>query len=498
MPQPELMTPPPVPAERRVYEISDQMVEGVLAPGCRAEAVFPGGGWPDNRTAVAQQRAEAIAALEAYTFPAALDWMEPERSGVRTDGLVVIHQGQLIYERYAHGYDVDRPHLAWSVSKTFNAALAGIAVREGRMDPLASVCTYLPKLPGTSCDIRVVDLLEFSSGLDWHETYEGSSPTASSVLAMLYGEGQTDMAAFVSQHTFRDKPGTTYQYSSGDSNLLAAVVRRVMEPQDGPRYPWTRLFEPLGMTSVTWERDLAGTPVGSSYLYAPPRDLARFGWLLRENGCWNGQMLLPNRWVQDMSRVSPGFKGKPIGAEADDVQGRQLWLNQPVPEQGRTGLPWPSAPTDTIAARGHWGQSIVAIPSLDMVVVRTADDRDGSFSLDHFLALAIAVAGEGPVPAALAPVAEVAEVAETTAAEKLPPYQNGLLELAAAFSAKETCSCRYVLKMDDAFCDDLTRVSPNVASARTDDSEREVRASALLFWGAKAHWIDAEQGCILD
>jgi CubicO group peptidase (beta-lactamase class C family) len=345
----------------------------------------------------------------------------------------------------------------------------------------------------------VVDLLEFSSGLDWHETYEGSSPTASSVLAMLYGQGQPDMGTFVAQHTFRDKPGSTYMYSSGDSNLLAAVVRRVMEPQEGARYPWTRLFDPLGMTNVTWERDLSGTIVGSSYLYAPPRDMARFGWLLREDGCWNGQMLLPNRWVRDMSQVSPGFKSKPIGAEADDVQGRQLWLNQPVPEQGRTGLPWPSVPQDAIAARGHWGQSIVAIPSLDMVVVRTADDRDGSFSLDHFLALAMAVAGEGPLPAAVVPPAPVlSDAGDKKAAEKLPSYQDSLFELAAAFSAKETCSCRYVLGMDPAFCDELTRVSPNVASARSDDEERQIRSSVLLFWGAKAHWIDAEQGCMLE
>ncbi|HNH45485.1 MAG TPA: serine hydrolase [Myxococcota bacterium] len=496
MPQPELLTPPPAAVEQRVYEISEEQVEGRLTPGCRAEATFPGAGWPDNQAAVAKERAEAIAALEAYSFPAELDWAEADRTGVRTDGVVVIHHGQLIYEHYSHGYNVDRAHLAWSVSKTFNAALAGIAVREGRLDPLASICSYMPELPGSSCDIRVVDLLEFSSGLDWHESYEGSSPTASSVLAMLYGEGRPDMATFVAQHTFRDKPGSTYQYSSGDSNLLAAVVRRVMEPQDGARYPWSQLFEPLGMTNVTWERDFSGTIVGSSYLYASPRDLARFGWLLREGGCWNGKMLLPNRWVHDMAQVSPGFKNHPIGAEADDVQGRQLWLNQPVPEQGRTGLPWPSVPTDAIAARGHWGQSIVAIPSLDLVVVRTADDRDGSFSLDRFLALAMAVAGEGPVPAP--PPVVVAAPAEKKAAEKLPPYQDSLLELAASFSAKETCSCRYVLGMDEAFCDELTRVSPNVASARANDDEREVRASALLFWGAKAHWLDAERGCVLD
>lgn len=457
-------------------------------PGCREGAVYPVGGWKEAKRA----SPKTVAALEAYAFPESLDWNSKEREGVRTDAVVVIHRGELIYERYAHGYDVDRPHLAWSVSKTFSAALVGIAVKDGRLDPLASVCSLLPELPADRCDIRVVDLLEFSSGLDWHETYEGSSPTASSVLAMLYGEGQPAMASFVAEHTFRDKPGSTYMYSSGDSNLLAAAVRRVMEPVDGPRYPWTRLFEPLGMHNVTWERDGSGTIVGSSYLYAPPRDLARFGLLLREGGCWNDQMLLPRGWVEDMAKVSAPFRNRALEADAEDVQGRQLWLNRPVSSQ----RPWPSVPEDAIAARGHWGQSIVAVPSLDLVVVRTADDRDGNFSLDHFLALSMAVAGEGPVPPPLPPVAPVTEPAAPR--QKLPSYRSSLFSLAAAFNAKETCSCRYVLGFDEDYCRDLTRVSPDVAVGRAEEEEKELSSSVLLFWGAKARWVGREEGCVLE
>ena len=103
------------------------------------------------------------------------------------------------------------------------------------------------------------------------------------------------------------------------------------------------------------------------------------------------------------------------------------------------------------------------------------------------------------MPAPLAPPPPVvAEENSKKAAEKLPSYQDSLFELAAAFSAKETCSCRYVLGMDPAFCDELTRVSPNVDSVRADDEERKIRSAVLLFWGAKAHWIDAEQGCMLE
>jgi CubicO group peptidase (beta-lactamase class C family) len=139
MPQPELQTGSSAPVEQGVYQLDVGLVEPKNAPGCRINAVFPDGAWRDGRAEVLQKRPETAAALEAYAFPPTLDWSDEERGGVRTDGVVIIHGGELIYERYAHGYDVDRPHLAWSVSKTFNAALAGIAVREGRLDPLASI-----------------------------------------------------------------------------------------------------------------------------------------------------------------------------------------------------------------------------------------------------------------------------------------------------------------------------------------------------------------------
>jgi CubicO group peptidase (beta-lactamase class C family) len=244
--------------------------------------------------------------------------------------------------------------------------------------------------------VTVQNLLEFASGFDWHETYEGASPRSSSVLAMLYGEGQADMARFVTGHPLRDPPGTSYMYSSGDSNVLAAIAGKVLSPRYGDRYPWEVLLDPIGMRSAVWERDAAGTYVGSSYLWATPRDLARFGWLLRADGCWNGERILPERWVADSTQVSDAIRNKALAREPGDVQGRQFWLNQRVVEAGQDTLPWPQAPEDAFAALGHWKQSIVVIPSEDIVVVRTGDDRDGTFSLDSLLGAALRLVQEMP------------------------------------------------------------------------------------------------------
>jgi CubicO group peptidase (beta-lactamase class C family) len=103
--------------------------------------------------------------------------------------------------------------------------------------------------------------------------------------------------------------------------------------------------------------------------------------------------MLPDNWVRDSAAVSDPFRRRRIEAAPGDEQGRHFWLNRTVPEAGIAARPWPDAPVDAFAARGHWGQSVTVVPSLDLVVVRTADDRAAdALDFNRFLALAIAVA----------------------------------------------------------------------------------------------------------
>ncbi len=348
-----------------------------LEPIC-PDALWPDPGWSVRSLEVRSQSPSQIAALERHLFPEDLDRADEERAGVRTDGVVIIHRGHLIYERYAAPYTDETPHLAWSATKTFTNALIGIAVAEERLSLSDSICDHLRPgwtVPDASCAITVQHLLEMASGLQWRETYEGQSPTASSVLAMLYGEGHADMASFVAQQPLAREPGAAWQYSSGDTNVLSAIAGAVLGPAHGDRFPFEVLLDPLGMTRVTWERDTRGTYVGSSYLWATPRDLARLGLLLLQDGCWEGERLLPEGWVADSTTLADPIRRGAIDL-GDKPQGRQIWLNQALPEQGLAEPPWPDVPTTAFAALGHWGQSITVIPDASLVVVRTADDRD--------------------------------------------------------------------------------------------------------------------------
>lgn len=366
--------------------MSALLVAGLLA-ACPAGVAYPKAVW----TLAPSDKAEAVKALEDYAFTLTGD--DSERKGIRTDGVVIIKGGKLVYEKYARGWNENKRHLSWSVTKTFANALTGIAVKEGLINLDDGLCEHLKLASDEACRrLKVRHLLEFSSGLDFHEVYENESNQSSSVLAMLYGEGHADMANFVAGHTFRDAPGTTYAYSSGDSTLLNAVVDAAMVPKFGKDYPWKLLFTPIGMTSVVLERDRKGVFVGSSYLYATPRDLARFGYLWLHDGCWEGRQFFPDDWVEKSKQISKGFKDKPLYRDPNEVYAWQWTVNKAVPEIGQETLPLKDVPGDAFAARGHWGQSITIVPSLDLVVVRVADDREKAFDLNELMKRAIEVA----------------------------------------------------------------------------------------------------------
>ncbi|MGE8065674.1 serine hydrolase domain-containing protein [Pseudomonas sp. NPDC089569] len=340
--------------------------------------------WPAEQWPTAPTPAgPALAALEQYAFPPRDD---TSRQGIRTDALLVIRDGQLIYERYAGPTTADTPHLTWSISKSLMATVLGVAYGEGLFrlqDPVQKFYPPLKKHP----DLTMADLLHWASGLDWQEDYE-YAPLKSSVVAMLYTRGHPDMAAFTAGHDSYAAPGQAFRYSSGDSNLLSAALKTMVGPQLYADYPWKALFEPLGIGHAVWETDATGTFVASSYAYLTARDLARIGLLMARDGRWGDKQLLPGDWV--------AFNREPFAqyrANQDDaVPGGHWWLNRAVEGASR---PWPDAPADTFAALGHWGQAMYVIPSQRLVIVRYADDRDGSYRHNELLNLALkAFAGE--------------------------------------------------------------------------------------------------------
>lgn len=328
---------------------------------CPTRASWPTDAWPSIAAQVAVDRAAEIANLESFAFT--LTGTDQERMGLRTDGLLIVKGGQIVYEKYARGWDATKPHIAWSVAKSITSALVGVAKMRGALaesDPISKYVTV------SSSDARVGamtlrNLLEFSSGFDWRESYEHESYQVSSVLALLYGVGHKDAVKFITSHPLRDAPGMSWDYSTGDSTLLASAVFAAMTPTFGEDFAHDLLFTPIGMKSAVMERDPRGARFGGSYLYATLQDYARFGYLYLNDGCWNGTRLLPDGWVAQSVQVAGPMHLKVIHQETEPG-GWQWWLNKAVPEAGIPTPPWPDAPDDAYAALGHWGQKSSSSP----------------------------------------------------------------------------------------------------------------------------------------
>lgn len=349
------------------------------------KTIWPGNEWKTREPGPAGMNTDALKKLDKWAFT--LSENQKERKGIRTDGLLVIKNGMIVFEKYGRGYTKDNKHLAWSVTKSFVNALVGIAVQEEKLNLDMGAWEKFPILnqPDKKA-ITIRHLLNMSSGLYWQEDYE-YSPLKSTVVAMLYTRGRQDMASFAASRNMRYPPGTNVYYSSGDTNILMGLLKNTLSKDEYQSWPWDKLFDRIGMKDVTWERDASGSFVGSSYIYATPRDLARFGYLYATDGVWKGQRILPVGWVDFTRTPAPAHATTPVNDKNLKYQKSAQWYtNLNIPKTEYT-TPWPDAPKDTFAATGHWGQYIFVIPSLELVVVRTGDDRDGSFDINEFLKL---------------------------------------------------------------------------------------------------------------
>ena len=343
--------------------------------------------WPESL-----RQTPATQALVAFAFP------KPSEGHTQpqTDAVLIVKDGQIIFERYANGYHRNLRHIAWSVTKSLTNAVLGLAVKDKLLALEDSICKHL-KVPHKDwCSIRVVDVAGHTSGIKWSEMYEESEdPLESSVLQMLYGAGNENIVQYLYEiRTLTEKPGTKWRYSSGDSNLLMGVIRNAYGKTPIVDVIRDRLQKPLGMTRLKWETDSTGLPIASSYSYATARDMARFGQLFLQDGVWQGEQILPTGWVARSTQVVPAAHNTPqpyYPKRAPDVYGLHWWLNHPLPKQ-KLPPPWPATRSTTFAAMGHWGQLIFVVPDKNIVAVRFGNDRHERLDPNRFIQLVEAVA----------------------------------------------------------------------------------------------------------
>src|SRR5688572_3215016 len=130
-----------------------------IGAACSTDGLWPTEDWTDDAGERIAGREAELAAFESYAFT--LQGADKDRKGIRTDGVVIVQGGRIVYERYGRGHTQEMKHIAWSVSKSISSALIGAASLLGVLLPEDSVCAHLPPELQPNCDITIRDVLEF-------------------------------------------------------------------------------------------------------------------------------------------------------------------------------------------------------------------------------------------------------------------------------------------------------------------------------------------------
>ena len=310
--------------------------------------------------------------------PAALPRSTPEAEGVSSAGILaflqaaqarhelhsfmLLRHGRVVAEGWWTPYGPRLNHTLYSMSKSFTATAVGLAAAEGRLTVDDKVVSYFPQdLPATVSDhlaaLRVRDLLSMSVG---NET----EPTQAMVRETNWAK--TFLAAPITH-----PPGSTFMYNSGATYMCSAIVQQVTG-QKVVDYLRPRLFEPLGIASMTWETCPRGVNVGGWGLSVPTEALAKFGELYLRQGIWQGRQLLPAAWVT----AATTFKiQQPLPAKPGRPNAQNDWL------QGYCYQFWRST-HNAYRGDGAFGQFTIIMPDQDAVLAITSESKDMQGELD--------------------------------------------------------------------------------------------------------------------
>ncbi|MFE7172778.1 serine hydrolase domain-containing protein [Streptomyces sp. NPDC057616] len=291
----------------------------------------------------------ATQGVDAAGVHAFLDALEAAPD-IEPHSLMILRHGRLVASGWWAPYTAERPHLLYSLSKSFTATAAAIAAGEGLLRFDDPVISYFPEFAADITDPRSRAMLVR------HVASMASGHEAETLPRALAADRADMVRGFLLLPPERD-PGTVFAYNQPTTYSLAAIVQRVTG-QPLTEYLRPRLLDPLGIGTAAWLRDRAGRELGFSGLHAATDAVARLGQLYLQDGVWEGERLLPEGWVAEAARPHIGNgDGTAEGARSDWQQGYgfQFW-------NSRHGF----------RGDGAYGQFCLVLPEHDAVIATTA------------------------------------------------------------------------------------------------------------------------------
>jgi CubicO group peptidase (beta-lactamase class C family) len=285
-----------------------------------------------------------------------------------TDGVVVLHKGRIVYERYAGALRPEGQHISMSVTKSFFGTLGAVLVAEGKLDENAPVSRYVPELKDSAFgDATIRQVLDMRTGLKYSENYLDPNAEiwqharSGNVLPRPPGyQGPQTFYEFLQTVKKEGEHGGAFAYKTVNSDALGWVIRRVTGQSIG-QFLSERIWSRMGAEQDAYFTvDSVGNEFAGGGLNAGLRDMARFGEMMRLGGRFNGQQIIPESVVRDIA--GGGERSAFPQAAFPTLPGwsyRNMW--------------WVSNNEHgAYSARGIHGQAIYIDPKAEMVIARFA------------------------------------------------------------------------------------------------------------------------------
>ncbi|MBO9676606.1 MAG: serine hydrolase [Acidovorax sp.] len=285
-----------------------------------------------------------------------------------TDGIVVLHRGRVVYERYFGALTEQGQHGAMSITKSFTGTLGAMLVAEGTLDPSRRVADYVPELTASAFGSATVrQVLDMTTGLRFSEDY--ADPNAEVWAHAQAGSPLPKPKDYAGPRSYYEylqtvqpqgRHGDAFAYRTVNSDALGWIIARATKRSVAALLS-ERIWSRLGAEQDAYMTvDSTGTPFAGGGLNTGLRDLARFGEMLRNGGRHNGQQIVPRAVVDDIRRG--GDREAFAHAGYTLLQGwsyRNMW--------------WVTHGADgAFMARGVHGQRLYVNPGAGVVIARYA------------------------------------------------------------------------------------------------------------------------------
>lgn len=300
--------------------------------------------------------------------------------------ILIVKDGKLVFEQYFKGHSFDYEaeackgvlmdfsrdviHNLASVTKSVTSILVGIAHDHGFIGDLNDkLFTYFPEYASLNDSIKnritIHDALTMTSGFQWNENSVSYKEMGNDIIRLFYVE---DPVKYIMSKPTIHAPGSTFHYNGGNTILLGEIIRKT----SGLRlddFASKYLFDPLGIEQYNWTYLDSNLIYASGDLKLKPRDMAKVGYLMLNEGDWNDNRILSTEWIEQSTVDHVHFNDR-------EGYGFQWWTKKY--KLGKIFI-------ESFAANGWGGQRIMVIPDLNAVVVFTAGNYEGGVPYDEIM-----------------------------------------------------------------------------------------------------------------